>query len=58
MATELAGDAIRLNVEDDDDAIVLEGAVVSGRGAWHVTAGGGVAYPSGGEQVAAVAEAD
>lgn len=52
VATKLAGDAVGLNVEDDDDAVVLErGQRNHMRGRWG-------AYPSRREQVAAVAEAD
>jgi hypothetical protein len=57
VAAQLAGDAIGLDVEDDDYAVVLGGLVsracVEGRGGWQEQT-----YTARGEQVAAVAEAN
>jgi hypothetical protein len=51
VAAQFAGDAIGLDVEDDDDAVVLR-ALADALG------GDAAAYASRGQQVAAVAEAD
>lgn len=52
MAAQLAGDAVGLDIEDNHDAIVLAGL------AGAVVLVDAAAYPSRGQQIAAVTEAD
>jgi hypothetical protein len=51
VAAQLAGDAVGLNVEDDDNAIVLPSLVAIWRDSEEMGA-----YPARGEQIAAMAE--
>jgi hypothetical protein len=51
VAAQLAGDAVGLNVEDDDNAIVLPSLVAIWKDSEEMGA-----YPARGEQIAAMAE--